>query len=263
MNANRPPELIDSHCHIDLPAFDQDRAEVLKRARAKGVVSMVIAGVSAARWESLCRVTSDHPGLYPAYGLHPMFMGEHKLGDVERLDDFLNKHQSVAVGECGLDFYHGRDDANAQKQLLHAQLEIARKRDLPVILHARKALQEVTQLLKNVGGLRGVVHSFSGSPEQARQLWELGFHLGIGGVATYPRARRLRRIVAEMPCEWLLLETDSPDQPLHGHQGQRNEPARLPEVLACVAQLRNEDPVVLAAQTRSNTSQLFNLGLDM
>ncbi|MGB8636249.1 MAG: TatD family hydrolase [Rhodanobacteraceae bacterium] len=259
MNANRPSELIDSHCHIDLPAFDQDRADVLERAREKGVVSMVVAGVSAARWESLCRVTAEHPGLYPAYGLHPMFMREHKLGDVGRLDDFLNKHQSVAVGECGLDFHHGRDDADSQKQLLHAQLEIARKRDLPVILHARKALQEVTQLLKNVGGLRGVVHSFSGSPEQARQLWELGFHLGIGGVATYPRARRLRRIVADMPVEWLLLETDSPDQPLCGHQGQRNEPARVADVLACVAELRQQDPQDLAEQVTANTRRLFGI----
>ena len=128
-----------------------------------------------------------------------------------------------------------------------------------MILHARKALQEVTQLLKNVGGLRGVVHSFSGSPEQARQLWELGFHLGIGGVATYPRARRLRRIVADMPVEWLLLETDSPDQPLCGHQGQRNEPARVADVLACVAELRQQDPQDLAEQVTANTRRLFGI----
>ncbi len=140
-----------------------------------------------------------------------------------------------------------------------AQLAIAKNAGLPVIIHARKALEAVIQTLKRIGGMRGVVHSFSGSEQQARQLRDLGFHLGIGGVVTYPRARRLRRIVASMSAEWLLLETDSPDQPLCGHQGRRNEPARLTDVLTCVAELRGESPAAIARQTTANALSLFGL----
>lgn len=260
MNDNKHFELIDSHCHLDLPAFDDDRTEVVDQAHKSGVKAMVIPAVSADRWRTLADLVSGSPDLYPAYGLHPMFMHEHEAGDIDKLEQFLDVHHAVAIGECGLDFHRGREDAPAQTRLLEAQLNIARERELPVILHARKALQEVMQCLKKVGDLRGVVHSFSGSPEQARQLWDLGFHVGIGGVVTYARAKRLRRIVADMPLEWLLLETDSPDQPLCGHQGQRNEPARLVEVLACIADLRQQDPGEIAAQTVANTRRLFGIG---
>lgn len=254
-----PPHLIDSHCHLDLEAFDDDRDDVVTEARRAGVMRFVVPAVTASRWQPLLTLCRQRDGLHPALGLHPMFMHQHQPDDLHKLEPLLTQPSVVAVGECGLDFHLGREDADAQKDILMAQLELARALDLPVILHARKALQEVIQCLKAVGGLRGMLHSFSGSPEQARQLWDLGFHLGIGGVITYPRAKRLRRIVAAMPAEWLLLETDSPDQPLCGHQGQRNEPARLTEVLACVAELRDETPDALAHQTRHNTRALFTL----
>ena len=259
MNDNEPVELIDSHCHVDLSSFDADRPSVLERARARGVMQLVVPAIGARHWENLAQLASAHESLQPAFGMHPMFLSEHRKGDVDALARFLDVNQAVAIGECGLDFHHGRDDEVVQTRLLEAQLELARTRDLPVVLHARKALQELMQSLKRVGRLRGVVHSFSGSAEQARQLFDLGFHVGIGGPVTYPRAKRLRRIVADMPIEWLLLETDSPDQPLCGHQGQRNEPARLPEVLACVAELRQQLPREVAAHTVANTRQLFGI----
>lgn len=252
-------QLVDSHCHLDLPAFDADRATVLARASHAGVRELVIPAVSASRWPSLLKLCQRHHQLHPALGMHPMFMAAHRPEHAQELEPLLDDPRVIAVGECGLDFYHGRTHEHAQRKLLMAQLEMARSKHLPVILHARKALQDVMQCLKAVGGLRGVVHSFSGSPEQARQLWELGFHLGIGGVVTYPRAQRLRRVVAGMPAQWLLLETDSPDQPLCGLQGQRNEPAQLPTVLACVAELRGDDPAELAARTSANARALFGL----
>ena len=123
-------------------------------------------------------------------------------------------------------------------------------------------MEEVYVTCKRVGGLRGIIHSFGGSPEQARQLAELGFLLGIGGPVTYERARRLRRLVAEAPIEWLVLETDSPDQPDAGHRGQRNEPARLVEVLETVARLRDESPDAVAEATRANARRLLGLATD-
>ena len=128
-----------------------------------------------------------------------------------------------------------------------------------MILHARRAVEEVTLALRRIGGLRGVVHSFSGSEEQARQLWELGFMIGIGGPVTWPRASRLRRIVAGMPLQFLLLETDAPDQPLVGRRGRRNEPALLREICQVVADLRGEDFDHVAAATSDNARRLFGL----
>jgi TatD DNase family protein len=150
-------------------------------------------------------------------------------------------------------------DHELQRHYFLGQLRLARERDLPVIVHARGALEEASLTLRRIGGLRGVVHSFSGSEQQARQLWEIGFHLGIGGPVTYPRAQRLRRIVAQMPIEFLLLESDAPDQPDAAHRGERNEPARVAEVLQCVAGLRGEPALDIAAATSANAHRLFGL----
>ncbi len=253
------PELIDSHSHIDDARFDADRGQVLARARQAGVRTQIVPAITAASWPGLKQVCHEHTGLYPAYGLHPIFIAEHGPGDLERLPQWLQRERPVAVGECGLDFWIDAPQPERQREIFLGQLRLAREFDLPVIVHARKALDEVIANLRRIGGLRGVLHSFSGSLQQAQQLWRLGFHLGIGGPVTYPRAQRLRRIVAQMPIEHLLLETDSPDQPLSGHQGRRNEPARLPQVLAVVAQLRGQSPAALAAATSANARQLFKL----
>ncbi|MBX3725242.1 MAG: TatD family hydrolase [Xanthomonadales bacterium] len=253
------PLLFDSHCHLDVAEFNADRDAVLARARAAGVCLQLLPAIDAAGWPALRDLCAATPGLHPAFGLHPLFMDRHRPAHLKALRDWLQRERPVAVGECGLDFWTGNDDAPAQMALFEGQLRLAREFDLPVVLHARKALDAVIAALRRTGGLRGVVHSFSGSPQQARQLWDLGFHLGIGGPVTYPRARRLRALVADMPANWLLLETDSPDQPPCGCQGRRNEPARLAQVVLEVAMLRNEPPDALAATTTANACRLFGL----
>lgn len=188
-----------------------------------------------------------------------MFLSEHEPVHLKQLIEMVARENPVAIGECGLDFYVDGLDPDEQRRYFIAQLELAREVNLPVILHARRALEEVTLAVRRIGGLRGVIHSFSGSIEQARELWKLGFHLGIGGPITYERARRLREIVATMPAEFLLLETDSPDQPLSSHRGARNEPAFLVEVLDCVAELRGESTQEIARITTRNAEELFGL----
>jgi TatD DNase family protein len=249
--------LADSHVHLDDVSFDQDRDAVIERARAAGVTLQVIPGVDAASWPRIQALCASSTGLYPAYGLHPMFLDQHRPEHLAALSQWLATQQSVAVGEIGLDFHVDGLDADDQREYFRQQLALAREFDLPVIVHARAALDEVTSTLRRIGGLRGVVHSFSGSQQQAEQLWKLGFHLGIGGPVTYERAQRLRRIVADMPIEYLLLESDAPDQPLSSHRGERNEPARVMEVLQCIAELRSEDPRAVAAATTANVRQLF------
>lgn len=251
--------LIDSHCHLDATEFDRDRAAVVARAQAAGVTAQVVPAITLAGFAKLRALCAAHPDLHPAYGLHPMFLAEHRPEHLTALREWIARERPVAVGECGLDFFIADPDRDAQRVYFARQLELAREFDLPLILHARHALDEVIAGIRRIGRLRGVVHSFSGSAEQARQLWQLGFLLGIGGPVTWERAQRLRRLVAQMPIEFLLLETDSPDQPLASHRDERNEPARLREVLETVAILRGEAPDAVAAATTRNARELFGL----
>lgn len=253
-----PARLFDSHVHLDAPEFDADRARVLHDARAAGVAEMLIPAVTAASWPKLHDLCESEAGLHPAYGLHPCYLEQHSDEDLTALEDWLHTHPAAAVGECGLDAFE--PDPERQLRLLQGQFEIAHRFDLPLVLHARRAFEEMILAVRRFGKpLRGVVHSFSGSAEQARELWKLGLFVGIGGPVTHERARRLRRVVASVPAESLLLETDAPDQPGARHKGERNEPAFLVEVLQCVAELRNEDPDELARTTTINARRLFRL----
>ena len=252
-------ELIDSHSHLDATEFDADRTQVLARARAAGVTRQIVPAVAYATFDTLRTLCNAEKGLYPAYGLHPMYLAEHRPEHLEELARWIENEKPGAIGECGLDFYVEGLDADTQRLYFRRQLELARDCGLPVILHARRALDEVIAGVRRIGKLSGVVHSFSGSTEQAQQLWKSGFYLGIGGPLTYPRARRLREIVTTMPLEFLLLETDAPDQPLHGHQGARNEPALLADVCACVAELRGVSYDAIAEATMKNCERLFRL----
>lgn len=251
--------LIDSHCHLDAPEFDGDRDAVIARAAASGVVAQVIPAVSASTFPGLATLCSGRVDLFAAYGLHPMYLDQHADGDIDAVRTALKQDAAVAVGECGLDFFVDGLDPERQRTLFDAQLRLARDFDLPVILHARRAVDEVILRLRRIGGLRGVVHSFSGSGEQARQLFQLGFHLGIGGPVTYERAQRLRGLVAHMPIEHLLLESDAPDQPNASARGARNEPAAIVDVAGVIAQLRGVDVAEIATATTMNAVRLFRL----
>jgi TatD DNase family protein len=254
------PRLIDSHSHLDASQFDADRAQVLARADAAGVIAQIVPATSAASWPALGALCATQTSLHAAYGLHPMFLAAHEQRHLQALETLLEcDTHCVAVGECGLDYFMPDFDRARQQIFFDAQLAIAVQRHLPVIVHARRALDAVLASLRRHPGLRGVVHSFSGSAQQAAQLWDRGFMLGIGGPVTYARAQRLRGIVAHMPIEFLLLETDSPDQPDCDWRGQRNEPARLPRILAEVAQLRGESAPHVAAATAANARRLFGL----
>ena len=251
--------LVDSHSHLDADAFDVDRDAVIARARAAGVRLQVLPAVDAASWPKLRDVCTRGPWLFPAYGLHPMYLASHREEHLSDLRDWIEREQPVAIGECGLDYFVDGLDHDAQSHYFEGQLRLAREFDLPVIVHARRAVDAVIAAIRRVGGLRGVVHSFPGSMEQARQLSQAGFLLGLGGQVTYDRANRLRTLAATMPIDWLLLETDSPDQPDSGIRGQRNEPARLLHILETIAALRNADPGDIANATSANAQRLFDL----
>jgi len=168
-------QLIDSHCHLDDDRFDADRDEVISEAAGLGVTRMIVPATSANRWDKIRQLCLHHDELYPAYGLHPMFIEQHQLSHLRELDEWLARERVVAVGECGIDFFKSRSDEKWQKQLFQEQLQLADNHRLPVIVHVRKAMDEVISLLRRQGRYGGVIHSFAGSEQQARQLYDLGF----------------------------------------------------------------------------------------
>ncbi|MCG5516172.1 MULTISPECIES: TatD family hydrolase [unclassified Ectothiorhodospira] len=254
-----PSLSIDSHCHFDVAAFDPDRDACWARARDAGVGTQVVPAIDRYQWEKVRDVARRYPGIHPAYGLHPVYLDRHQPGHLEELADWLGREQAVAVGECGLDCFVEGLDFDDQWTYFTAQLDLAVQFGLPVIVHARRAVDKVTRAVRERPCLTGVVHSFSGSRQQADKLLEQGMLLGFGGPITYPRAQRLRRLVSELPLEGILVETDAPDQPSASHRGERNEPAFLPEIIHTLAQLRDDNPLNVARVTADNARRLFQL----
>ena len=251
--------MFDTHCHLDVSEFAADRAQVLAKARQQGVHSQLIPAIDQAHWQGIASLCAENAGLYPAYGLHPLYQSAHRPEHLAMLVHWLRTQRAVAVGEFGLDYFEPSVERNAQKEFFEAQLKIARDFDLPVVLHARRALDDVLAGLRKYGVVKGVLHSFSGSQQQADQLIKQGLALGIGGPVSYPRAQRLRGIVKNLPLESLLLETDAPDQPLCGFQGQRNEPAQLGRLLDVIAELRGTSIAALEQATDLNAARVFGL----
>jgi TatD DNase family protein len=252
-------ELIDTHCHLDVADFDADRGEVLARTRASGVRRLVIPAVDAAHWEPLLALCRQEPGLYPALGLHPVYLERHRREDVQALEAAVAQHRPVAVGEIGLDFFVAGLDRARQQRLFEAQLAVARDADLPVLLHVRKSHDQVLATLRRMRVRGGIAHAFNGSLQQARQYLGLGFKLGFGGTLTYPRSSRIRALAKALPVEAIVLETDAPDIPVAAHRGERNSPEYLPDCLQALAEVRDADAALLAEQTTRNACAVLRL----
>ena len=247
-----PLTYTDSHCHLDWFA---DPAATAAEAAAAGVDRIVIAATTRAHWPDVARCAAL-PGVYASYGLHPLYQDEHHDDDLHALETQIQTQPTVAIGECGLDFLAG--DSVAQRATFAAQIDIARRYRLPLLLHARKALDAVLHHLQRGGNPRFVIHSFTGSDAQLSRILAQGGYIGIGGTSTYPRAARLQRQLATVPADRYLLETDAPDQPLCGKQGAPNRPAYTAAVAAHLAQLRGETPAVISAQSEANANTFFH-----
>ncbi|PRY65650.1 TatD DNase family protein [Vreelandella songnenensis] len=253
--------LIDAHCHLDFSAFDTDREAVLANARAAGITHFVVPGTMRSKWPDVLALGTRND-TSACLGLHPYFIDQHGESDLDALDQALARNPHVvAVGECGID---GRFQQSLTRQwtLFDAQLHLAKRHELPVVVHSVQANDQVSKRLRQLALPRaGLIHAFAGSIEQARRFLALGFVLGVGGAITYPRAKRLHRMVAALPDNGFVLETDSPDMPLNGHQGERNEPRHLARVCREVARLRGQSVEDVAANSSANAARLFDLDL--
>ncbi len=253
--------LIDTHCHLDVSDFDADRDRVLARAQEQGIRDIVVPAIDRAGWPKLLALCAGNTGLHPALGLHPVYMDHHSEADLGALEAALVEHRPVAVGEIGLDFAVEKDAAARERQraCCAAQLAIAADAGLPVLLHVRKAHDVMLGLLRDAGVQGGIAHAFNGSLEQAQIYLDLGFKLGFGGMLTFARSAKLRRLAALLPLEGIVLETDAPDLTVASHRYARNSPEYLPEVLAALAEVRGADPAEIAAATSANARAVLAL----
>ena len=261
---------IDTHCHLDAPEFEADRAAVRQRARQAGVSHCIIPAVAADHFEAVRALALEGGDAY-ALGIHPLLTPQARESDLERLDAALaacrDDPRLVAVGEIGLDLFVPGLDLERQQFFYREQLRLARHHRLPVILHVRRSADLLLKELRRQP-TGGIAHAFNGSPVQARTFLDLGFCLGFGGTLTYERSLSIRRLATGLPLQALVLETDAPDIPPHwiyrtasqraqGLPQGRNEPGQLPAIGEVLAGLRGISPTELAQATAANACRVL------
>lgn len=261
--------LIDSHAHLDVPQYDDDREAVIERARAAGVTIMLeIAGSDIGRGslEPGLRLAEAYPYIYAAIGLHPHEASLWDEAMEQRLVAAAGHPKTIGWGEIGLDYHYDHSPREVQRSAFRRQLELARERRLPAIIHTREAEEDTVAILRELWGdaearaIGGIFHCFSGSRSLAEAALDLDFHLSFSGVVTFKNAAELREIAADVPDHRILVETDCPYLAPVPHRGKRNEPAFVRQTAALLAELRGSSLEEFAATTTRNFKRLFGLG---
>lgn len=255
-------ELVDSHCHLNDEKFEEDLSAAVDRAKSAGVTRIVNFGDRLATSSRVVDLAHEFEGLFAGVGIHPEEVYEMQKKDDNRIIQFAEDSKVVAIGEIGLDYYWEKDsDRRAlQRKIFIHQLDLARQLHLPVCIHDRDAHGDTLEILKTEAvGIRGVLHCFSGSLEMAREVWKLGFLIGVDGPLTFKNAAKLPEVVREVPKELLLIETDSPYMAPVPNRGKRNEPAYVKFVAEKVAEIRGETFEEVAEYTTRNAVDLYNI----
>ena len=254
--------LADSHCHLDDEQFDKDRDEVVRRALDAGVSRMLAIGTGEGPpdLEAALRVADRYDAMLASAGIHPQYASKATDAGYKDLAELLKHPKCVALGEIGLDYYWKPYDRDLQTRVFIAQMEIAKEARKPIIIHTRDAWSDTVALLREhwaPTGLACIMHCFTGSPEEARQVLDLGFHVSFAGVVTYPRAHNVQESAKLVPLDRMLVETDAPYLPPVPYRGKRNEPAYVVNTAKFIATLRGLTEEEVAGATLANFRRLF------
>jgi len=255
-----PARLVDSHCHLDFPDFDDERGEVIARARAAGVTRMVTICTRLRNEPQVRAIAEAHDGVFYAAGTHPMSAAEEPLATVDELTALARHPKFVGIGETGLDYHYTAESAEVQRRSLRVHIDAARETGLPLIIHARDADADMVAILREGygnGAYSCVMHCFSSGRGLAEAALDLGFYLSMSGIAAFPRSQELRDIFAAAPLERILVETDSPYLAPPPHRGRRNEPAYVAHTARVGAELFGLDEAAFARATSANFDRLF------
>jgi TatD DNase family protein len=253
--------LIDSHCHLNYPGLVEDEEEVLTRARARGVSGFLNISTRQREWADVVAATERHPDVWASIGVHPHEADAHPDLGTGALVEAAAHPRVVAIGECGLDYFYDKSDRDSQKARFRAQIEAARQADLPLIIHTRDAEEDTAAILSEEaarGGVRGVLHCFTGTQWLADRGLEIGFYISLSGIVTFKNAKDLQAVAETIPEDRLLVETDAPFLAPVPNRGKACEPAFVADTAAFVAQLRQTSAEQLAATTTANFFRLFN-----
>ncbi|RBW42743.1 TatD family deoxyribonuclease [Psychromonas sp. B3M02] len=254
---------IDSHCHLNFDCFKQDLATLLAELKSANITQVIIPATDAARWPEIITLCEKYAELYFALGIHPHFLSTFKAEDLVTLESTLlnlhhqAEHHCIALGEIGLDKLIDTS-METQEAVFLAQLAIAQRLQLPVILHVVKTQSRILQLLKQTKfSYGGVYHAFSGSEEIANEFIKLGFKLGIGGVITHPTAKKTQKTLSKLPLSSLVLETDAPDMPVYQQSTEFNSPLNITVIFEALCALREEPRDVIAQRIYNNSKSIF------
>ncbi|MDX5435846.1 MAG: TatD family hydrolase [Pontibacter sp.] len=253
--------LVDSHAHIYSEKFNDDRSEAVRRAEEEGVGKIYMPNIDHTSIDAMLEAESQFPEVcIPMMGLHPTSVDKNFERELYLVEDWLSKRAFAAVGECGIDLYWDKTFLPQQQEALKVQVELAKKYKLPIVLHTRDSFNETYEIISAAqdGTLKGIFHCFSGTEEEAKKVTELGFLMGIGGVATFKNGG-LDKVLPHVELENLVLETDCPYLAPVPHRGKRNEPVYLPLVAKRVSELMNKDVEEVAEKTTANALNLFKL----
>ncbi|MBQ0042906.1 MAG: TatD family hydrolase [Lachnospiraceae bacterium] len=252
--------IFETHAHFDDEAFDEDREELLLNMKRNGIHPIVNVGASMGSSRESVKLSSDYPNVYAAVGVHPSEVYQMTEADLMDLEDLSRESKVLAIGEIGLDYHYEDTDAECQKYWFIQQLKLAKKVNLPIIIHSREACLDTMEIMKeHAKGLTGVIHCFSYPVEIAREYVKMGFYLGIGGVLTYKNANKLIEVAEEIPLDKLVLETDSPYLTPVPHRGERNDSRNLIYVAEKLAKIKNMPVDKLIKQTSENARNLYRL----
>ncbi|WBU64436.1 TatD family hydrolase [Paracoccus aerodenitrificans] len=259
-DAGAAVSIVDSHCHLDFHNFDEDRDELIARAKAAGVTRMVTICTRLREEPKIRAIAESHDGIFYAAGTHPMSVAEEPMITVEDLVALARHPKFVGIGETGLDYHYTAESAAAQQESLRIHIEAARRTGLPLIIHARDADEDMARILTEehrAGAYSCVMHCFSSGAELAQAALDLGFYLSMSGIAAFPRSTELREIFAAAPIDRILVETDAPYLAPPPHRGKRNEPAFVTRTAAKGAEIFGLSYEEFAAQTSANFDRLF------
>ena len=250
--------LIDSHAHIQLSQFNPDRDAVLKRAQDAGVTTILIIGFDLETSLSAVELAEKHQNLYATVGMHPHDAKKLTPDVLNTFRDLLNHPKVIALGEIGLDYYRNLSPHSVQKDAFEQQLDLAEEMEMPIIIHNRDAYMDILPILEaRQGKINGVLHCFTGDVELMQKSIEIGFHIGIGGIVTYPNAKDVQVVASTVPSERLLIETDCPWLTPQFRRGKRNEPAYVRAVAEKIAELRHTSTEAIGEITTHNFKSLF------
>ena len=254
-------QFIDSHTHLYLPQFDNDREEVVSRALDSDVVKLLLPNINSDSVGKMLQMVNRYPHVcYPMIGLHPTSVKKDYSDQLNVVREWIAKEKFIAIGEIGIDLYWDKTFLEGQKVAFRSQIEIALAEDLPVVIHCRESFDEILAIISEYGSgkLRGVFHAFTGSIKQARQVIKMGFFIGIGGIVTFGNAG-LDSVISEIGPDSLILETDSPYLAPVPNRGKRNESAYIPFIASRIAELTKISVDRIADITTENAIGLFNL----